>query len=91
MESVSYPVYAWFPKTQTVFEFTYNCVEEVPQEVVGKLCVNTGFSTNCTNTYGKWVDVSEDLKMFAIYKWCHIPFDQFPSEFKAHLLLLGVE
>jgi hypothetical protein len=91
MESFSYPVYVWFPETQTVFEFTHDSVEEVPQEVRGKLCVDTGFVNTTNNRYGKWVNVSEDLKISAMCKWCHVPFDQFPSEFKAHLLLLGVE
>lgn len=48
----------------------------------------------CVDTFNK-----EDQWRYGLYKynpvldspqWRHIPFDQFPKDFRAHLLLLGV-
>lgn len=46
----------------------------------GQLCVDSEASSPET-TYG-----------FYNYKggWNHVPYDQFPAEFKTHLLLLGI-
>ena len=45
------------------------------------LCVDTGMFESPMMRYG-WYDANG--------KWKHVPFEDFPAEFKTHLLLLGV-
>ena len=42
-------------------------------------CVDTGYGSDFGYRHGMFTPV-----------WKHIPFDEFPAEFKLHLLLLGV-
>lgn len=46
----------------------------------GNLCVDCGASSTET-TYGYYNKIGS---------WSHVPYDQFPAEFKTHLLLLGI-
>lgn len=47
----------------------------------GKLTVDTGYDQP-NHRYGRYSHSKG---------WEHIPFSQFPTEFKAHLLLLGIQ
>lgn len=44
-----------------------------------------------TGRYGKYTRSDKDYTDSEDLHWEYVPFDYFPKEFKAHLLLLGIE
>lgn len=46
------------------------------------LCVDTCHSEGSRSRYGYWGHKK--------YKWIHVPFEEFPEDFKSKLLLLGI-
>jgi hypothetical protein len=89
-----WPVYAWNADTKTVTECTKYLSKDadlLSYDLNDKYCVDTNFRNNPNNRYGMWAEVPEEERTHSMYKWQHIPFDQFPNEFKTHLLLLGIQ
>ncbi len=57
-----------------------------PEELLNLPCVDTAFpDSNRSARYGEFYYASEENS-----GWEPLPFSEFPAEFKAHLLLLGV-
>lgn len=78
-------VYLWIPETNSIAEFDSDIVESIPEKFLGNYCVDTHFINSDDHRYGMWKRDS-----FEKVYWEHIPFNEFPSEFKTHLLLLGI-
>lgn len=49
-----------------------------------------GDYVDCFCIDGRCLDTRSRYGMFSDNRWKHIPLDQFPPEFRTHLLLLGV-
>lgn len=77
--------YIWMPEKNSIAEFNTNEAESVPKKFLGKYCVDNNFINSGNSRYGMWKKDSSPL----VY-WAHIPFNEFPSEFKTQLLLLGI-
>lgn len=77
--------YVWFSETNSIVEFNTNEAQSVPKEFLGKYCVDTDSVNSDDSRYGMWKGNS-----FGLVWWEHIPFNEFPSEFKTQLLLLGI-
>lgn len=83
--------YVWIAEEKIIHEFISDISIEIPEEIDNEFCVDTNFHPqNPQNRYGMWV-VNRDTTGHKRTTWIHIPFEDFPIEFKTNLLLLGIE
>jgi hypothetical protein len=79
--------YVWKDGAVTIIEQRIHFEEAGPLEVMEYFLVDTSY-LNPAQRYGKFIrnnDVSEGIE------WKDIPIQNFPKEFKAHLLLLNIQ
>lgn len=72
--------YFWDGKKVRSFGEQFFMATAEKHHQLGRFCVD-GFRTDPEMRYGKFGQNTS---------WEHVPIEQFPKEFRAHLLLLGV-